>query len=258
MHNYVFVILRHVTKTLNNSDEIWKECYKSIRKFYDNKIIIIDNNSDYSIIKNNIKLDNCEIINCSIFNSRLFSPFYELLNINFEKAIIIHDGVIFQKFVDFSKFEDVKFIWHFNMKKYDDINLIKKQLSVLSNNNILFDIFKNNNFTGCMGCCLAITKDFLMKLENKFKISNLKNIIQNQTDAIAFERTLSLLCFSEKQNLIEDLSFEGEIKHMIWGYSYTDYINNKTVFQVKDWETNENLSIDIKEKSIIKIFGARK
>jgi len=41
-------------------------------------------------------------------------------------------------------------------------------------------------------------------------------------------------------------------------YLDTDYINNKTVFQVKDWETNENLSIDIKEKSIIKIFGARK
>ena len=163
MDNYTFVILRHVTKQLNNSDEIWKECYKSIRLFYNNKIIIIDNNSDYTIIKNDIELENCEIINSSIFNSRLFSPFGELLKINFERAIIIHDGVIFQKFVDFNKFEDVKFIWHFNMKQYDDIKLIEKQLSVLTNKNILFNIFRKKNFIGCMGCCLAITKEFLMK-----------------------------------------------------------------------------------------------
>ena len=62
MDDYTFVILRHVTKDLDDSCEIWKECYKSIRLFYSNKIIIIDNNSDYSIIKNNIELDNCEII----------------------------------------------------------------------------------------------------------------------------------------------------------------------------------------------------
>ncbi len=125
----IFVILRHVTKELDNSDEIWKLCYKSIRQFYTtNKIIIIDNNSDFSIIKNDIELYNCEIINSSAFNSRLFSPFYELLNINFKKAIIIHDGVIFKKFVDFNNFEDIKYVWHFNTKQYDDIDLIGLQL----------------------------------------------------------------------------------------------------------------------------------
>lgn len=258
MDDYVFIILRHVTKDLQNSDEIWKECYKSIRLFYKNKIIIIDNNSDYSIIKNNIELENCETINSSNFNCRLFTPFYELLKINFERAIIIHDGVIFQKFVDFSKFEDVKFIWHFVMKKYDDINLIEKQLSVLTNNNELFNIFRQKQFVGCMGCCLAITKDFLLKLENKFKISNLKDIITNQQDAIAFERTISVLCFCEKQNLNNDLSFEGEIKFMVWGYSYSDYINKQIYFEQTEWDTNKNIVIDITPKSIIKIFGARK
>ena len=87
MDNYTFIILRHVTNRLKNADEIWKECYKSIRLFYTNKIIIIDNNSDYSIIKNDIDLDNCEIINSSVFESRLFSPFYELLHIDFNSLI---------------------------------------------------------------------------------------------------------------------------------------------------------------------------
>jgi len=258
MDNYTFVILRHVTKQLNNSDEIWKECYKSIRLFYNNKIIIIDNNSDYTIIKNDIELENCQVINSSMFNSRLFSPFYELLNIDFERAIIIHDGVIFQKFVDFNNFEDVKFIWHFNMKQYDDIKLIEKQLSVLTNNTELFNIFKKKQFIGCMGGCLAITKQFLMKLEEKYKISNFKNIINNQQDAIAFERTISVLCFSEKPNLINDISFEGEIKHMIWGYNYLDFINKKTIFTHTHWDTQKEVVTDITTKSIIKMFGSRK
>jgi len=256
--NYVFIILRHVTTNLTNSDEIWKECYKSIRLFYKNKIIIIDNNSDYSIIKNTIELENCEIINSSVFNSRLFSPFYELLKINFNKGIIIHDGVIFKKFVDFDHFDDVKFIWHFNMKQYDDVNLIEKQISVLKNNDILFNIFREKQFIGCMGGCLAITKNFLTNLEEKFKISNLVNVINNQEEAIAFERTISILCFSEKPNLIHDLSFEGETKYMIWGYRYSDYINNKKYFEQTEWDTNKKVVIDIDSKSIIKIFGARK
>ena len=258
MDDFIFIILRHVTKDLDNSCEIWKECYKSIRFFYSNKIIIIDNNSHYSIIKNDIELYNCYIINSSAFNSRLFSPFYELLNINFKKAIIIHDGVIFKKFVDFNNFEDIKFIWHFNIKQYDNIDLIGKQLSVLTNNDILYSIFKQKNFIGCMCCCLSITKDFLIKLEDKFKISNLKNIIKNQQDAIAFERTISILCFSLKPELIDDLSFEGEIKYMVWGYRYSDYINNKRYFEQTEWDTNKNVVIDITNKSIIKIFGDRK
>jgi hypothetical protein len=252
MDNYTFIILRHVTNRLKNADEIWKECYKSIRLFYTNKIIIIDNNSDYSIIKNDIDLDNCEIINSSVFESRLFSPFYELLHIDFKKAVIIHDGVIFQKFVDFNIFEDVKYIWHFNTKQYDNVNLIGKQLSVLNNNDKLYHCFKRNEFIGCMGCCIAITKQFLMKLEDTFKISNLKNSITNQEDACAFERTLSILCFSEKPNLINDLSFEGEIKYMVWGYNYSDYINKKIYF-----DTHNKFVIDISTKSIVKIFGAR-
>ena len=109
MDELIFVILRHVTEQLVNSDQLWKITYKSIRQFYNNKIIIIDNNSDYTL-NNNIELVNCDIINSNIYNTRLYSPFFELLTLNFSRAIIIHDGVIFQSFVDFTSFDKVKFI----------------------------------------------------------------------------------------------------------------------------------------------------
>ena len=251
-------MLRHVTVQLVNSDELWKRCYKSIRQFYNNKIIIIDNNSDYNLNNNNIELVNCDIINSKIYNTRLYSPFFELLTLNFSRAIIIHDGVIFLRFVDFTLFDKVKFIWHFDTKKYDNISLIEKQISSLINNTNLFKIFKEKKYTGCMGCCLAITKDFLSVLENTYKLSNLKETIHNQDDAIAFERTLSILCFSLSDILINDISFEGEIKNMVWGYSFNDLKNNIKKFKQIEWDTNKEVIIDIIDKSIVKIFGGRK
>ena len=41
---YVFVILRHIRTTRDN--DLWISSYNSIRKFYTNKIIIIDDNSN--------------------------------------------------------------------------------------------------------------------------------------------------------------------------------------------------------------------
>lgn len=76
-----------------------------------------------------------------------------------------------------------------------------------------------------MGCCLAITKDFLKKIRRYFYDIKTKNIINNQNDAIAFERTIAILCFTLYPGLINDISFEDEIKHMVWGYRYNDYVN---------------------------------
>jgi hypothetical protein len=258
MENNAFIILRKVTKAMENCDAVWQECYKSIRKFYNNKIIIIDNNSDNDIVTTNIILENCEIVSNKHYETRLFAPFYFLINFDFDRAIILHDGCIFQKFVDFSKFKNVKFIWHFDTKKYDEEIIISNQLKLLTNNDELFDTYRKSKFTGCMGCCLAIEKSFLNQIENKYKLSNLVNIINSQQSAIAFERTISIICFSLYPNLINDLSFEGEIKSMVWGYIYKHFVNNEKVFKWIDYDTRQEVEVDISNKSIIKIFGARK
>lgn len=252
----IFVILRHVTKAMDNSNDIWQECYKSIRNFYKNKIVIIDNNSDKTILLLNITLENCEIIDFENYQNRLFSPFLFLLNYDFNRAIILHDGCIIQKYVDFSQFIDCKYIWHFDTKLYDNSYLIERQLNSLENNQELVNIFRKKNFTGCMGCCIGIDKTFLVNMEKKYKISNLKNIIINQEEAIAFERTLSVLCFSLSTNIANDLSFEGEIKDMVWGYIYKHFVNKQKIFNVN--MEGRDKEIDISTKSIIKIFGARR
>lgn len=80
MNETIFIITRHVTQDMKNCDEVWKECYKNIRKFYTNKIIIIDNNSDYDVLKEDILLENCEII-----------------KIHITKIVFIHHFIIYLK-----------------------------------------------------------------------------------------------------------------------------------------------------------------
>ena len=67
--NYGFIIVRHVNSEKTNN--YWIESYKSIRKYYNNKIIIVDDNSNYEYVKINddIKIYNCEIVQ-SKYNSR--------------------------------------------------------------------------------------------------------------------------------------------------------------------------------------------
>ena len=57
--SYVFVILRHIRTTRDN--DLWISSYNSIRKFYTNKIVIIDDNSTINTVDG--KLNNTEIIN---------------------------------------------------------------------------------------------------------------------------------------------------------------------------------------------------
>jgi len=236
----IFVILRHVTES---TKEFYKECYKSIRKFYNNEIIIIDNYSNKELIDNDFVMTNCSIIENKLNpDLRLYLPFYHLLHIDFEKAVIIHDGTIFHEYTDFSNIIDIKSMWHFDTKQWDDFNLITQQLNSLTNSSHLFDILNNRTYFGSLGASLIITKDFLVKLENKYKISNLKNIIHSKPHACAFERTIVILCLSLYPDLKYDKSVCGEIGDMTWGLTLSEYKNSLNIH---------------KKKPMIKLFGGR-
>jgi hypothetical protein len=74
--NYTFIITRHVTNELTG--KYWIECCKCIRKFYNNKIIIIDDNSDPLFIKE-YHFDNLNVINSVFIGRGEFLPFYYMI-----------------------------------------------------------------------------------------------------------------------------------------------------------------------------------
>jgi len=88
----------------------------------------------------------------------------------------------------------------------------------------------------------VITKDAIQTLERAYGLSRLVKIVDNKEDAIAFERTLAVLCYHAFPDMRTDPSFEGDIRNMIWGYRYTNYA--------------EDLS-RVADKPFFKFFGAR-
>ncbi len=241
---FTFFILRFVSTEEHNF--YWQECYKSIRRYYpENEIIIIDNNSNKSLLNHNLTLENCRIIQSEYPNSRLFSPFYEILKLqDIDKAIIIHDGIIFNRHIDFDNtFNNIKFFWHFITHHYDNYNLEMAQLNLLNNKEECIQMYNSKQWYGCLGCITAIDNKFLKLLEEKYGLSILKTAIKNQDDAIAFERVLAVLSYSAYPEISKDLSYEGDISNMTWGVKYDQFIKDNTI------ENN---------KPFFKLFGARK
>ena len=91
-----FIILRYVINELTN--KYWIKCVDSIRQYYpENKILIIDDNSNYDFITDK-KLYKTTVIN-SEFHKRgeLLPYYYYLHNKLFDVAVIMHDSAFINK-----------------------------------------------------------------------------------------------------------------------------------------------------------------
>lgn len=227
MEDFGFIIVRNVSD--KNNDLYWKECYKCIRKFYNNKIIIVDTGSNKEF------LTELELINCDIFytehEKKAFISGYYLMYTKklFKKAVILHDSVFIKEFIDFNSVNQVKFLWHFeHIADQPDKEL--RLLHTLDNNELLINLYYYKNlWKGCFGSMCIITEDFLQILQDKYNFTHLYNIISNHDDWMALERVISLLCTIENSELINNPSLFGDIFYNIyrWGYTMNEYLEEK-------------------------------
>ena len=237
----MFCILMIRKVTAHEFDIFWIESYKSIRRVYpDVDIKILDNKSTHA---STMPLENCDIVETEYSNSRLFRPYHEFLKMSgYSHAVIIHDGFIFNRPIDVESVRNVKFMWHFETHEYDESPHILRQLKTLNNSADLIRLYTSSAWHGCMGCMVVITKDAINTLERTYGLSRLVNIVDNKDDAIAFERTLAVLCYHAFPEVRNDPSFEGDIRNMIWGYRYRHYVENPS---------------RVADKPFFKFFGAR-
>ena len=104
-----FIILRYVMSEKTNM--LWQECYKCIRKFYDNPIVIIDDNSDSKFLTT-LEMTNVTIIQSEYPKRGELLPYYYFLKEAwFDTAVILHDSVFIQAPIKFDK--PNFFLWHF-------------------------------------------------------------------------------------------------------------------------------------------------
>jgi len=222
--NFGFILLRHVNS--HNTNKYWIESYNCIRLYYPNsKIIIIDDNSNYDYITD-IELTNAQIINSEFKGRGEILPYYYYLKYNFfDRAIIIHDSVFIQKYINFGKKN--KFIWHFE-HKWDEDDKEKKFISYLDNNKPLLEFYDNKElWSGCFGGMTVINYDFLKMLNNKYNIIKLIDYIKCRDDRMRFERIIACVFSYENVNTV---SIFGRIhEYMPWGYTFEQYIIDKNI-----------------------------
>lgn len=196
--SYVFVILRHLRITRDN--DLWISSYNSIRKFYKNKIVIIDDNSSINTVDG--QLNNVEIIKSEFNGAGEILPYYYFLKYKWaDRMIFLHDSMFINRpFRDTELEGDIKFHWYFSGKNLGDFRKITNYLSMLTNNTELqaFATDPETTWYGCFGAttiCDLATIDYL---EKEYKIfSTLVLSIRTRKDRETFERVFGIVLYYE-------------------------------------------------------------
>ena len=201
--SYVFVILRHI-KTPRDND-LWIHSYNSIRKFYTNKIIIIDDNSVINTV--NGKLFNAEVIQSEFPGAGEILPYYYFLQHHWaDTMIFLHDSMFLHRtFTDSELHHEVVFHWYFTSNGFDDPRKITNFLSLLPNHKEVVDFYKNpySQWKACSGGATMINHDIVVMLETKYNLFTILSMsLKTRKDRESFERILGILLYFEK--LVED------------------------------------------------------
>jgi hypothetical protein len=226
-----FIILRHVHNTITN--KYWIKCVNSIRQHYpENNILIIDDNSNYEYITEET-LYKTTIINSEYPKRGELLPYYYYLHTKlFDIAVIIHDSVFINTYIDIDMSVDkYKLIWDFTHdwdQTDDEITMIN-----VFNDLELTNFYKNKNlWTGCFGGMSIITHDYLSYINNKYDISKLLDYVLNRHNRRSFERVIACLLQKEgnQQTLLGDIH-----KYCKWGIRFNEIDNYKHLPFIKCW-----------------------
>jgi hypothetical protein len=243
--NTGFIVTRHVNS--EHVNKFWKKCINQIRKYYPtNKIVIIDDNSNYEFIdKDGVDLTNCEVIQSEYHKRGELLPYYYYYkNKWFDRAIFIHDSVFINNKLKTDDVENVKFIWHFEKGEYGYDNE-KRLLSFLNYKDELLDnLLKENKWKGCFGTMSVIEHNYLVHLTEKYNLTELVKHTEGRNDRISIEVVFGIVCNHDKSQLINNPSIYGDIDNPL------DNRNNRadveyTFEQYEEDVNNGNMKADI-------------
>lgn len=232
-NSFGFIILRCVKKIEHT--KMWEKCYDNIRKFYNNKIIIIDDGSDKKLI-NKKKLVNTIIIDSEYIGVGELLPYYYFYKLKpFDIALILHDSMFILEKIKIENY-DIKFLWHFNNHSYDNVYFEILYLKLLNNNSELLSFYnKKNLWDGCFGVASIVKYNYIKLLQDKYNIFILLNSIKNREQRMIIERIFGLLAFYLKKVNFNNHSLYGDIFDYpnMFSYSWNDFINDNFVLDTK-------------------------
>lgn len=239
-----FVMTRHVHSRETN--ELWLECYRKIRKYYPVcQIMIVDDNSNYQWVRipEDIVLTNCFIVQSEyVGRGELLSYYYYHKYHPFEKAIVLHDSTFLNQPIteDILTVESIGFLWTFK-HYYDNVEEEAELIRKLNNTDELLKFHKNpEKWTGCFGVQSILTFSFLNRLVEKYNLFCLLDVVCSRNERYHIERVFAVLCWYE-QPMLSVLYGDIHQYYVGWGYTYDQYVEdsksgkNKHLPFVKVW-----------------------
>lgn len=240
-----FIMIRYVNSETTN--KLWQECYKCIRRFYDNPIVIIDDNSDSNFLTT-LEMTNVTIIQSEYPRRGELLPYYYFLReAFFDTAVILHDSVFIQKPIKFNKVN--RYIWHFTTHQWDNIKGETEYIRKLSNHEPLLDFYNSKEkWYGCFGVMSVITYKMIYDINVKYNFFILLDSIRTRQQRMKLERIFAVILSYESRFKKEDCSYFGDIeKYCPWKFSENYTIENYL-------ESKKNNKINL---PIIKIWSGR-
>jgi len=230
-----FIILRYVNSELTNN--YWIYCYDCIRQFYpENSIIIIDDNSDYDFITDK-NLYKTTIIQSEYPRRGELLPYYYYSNNNFfDIAVIIHDSVFINKYLDFNV-DKYKMLWDFDHSN-DQIEDETKMIKIFNNKDLLDFYSDKSLWRGCFGGMSVITYNYLQEINKQYEIKKLLDFVLTRYNRMSFERVIGCLLQMKKDRLIasdSNVYFDDINKYINFGINFYEKEQYNNLPVIKIW-----------------------
>lgn len=207
--SYVFVLLRHIRHPSDN--ELWISSYNSIRRYYTNKIVIIDDNSQLNTV--NGKLYETEIIPSDYAGAGETLPYYYFLMHRWaDRMIFLHDTMfLYRPFKPEEVDTEGRFHWSFSNN--DSEGRLRSFLPSLRNHKELAPLLSHpDQWRACFGVAMVVGLPVVEALEEKYKLfSTMVMMIRNRKDREMAERLVGLVFFHEGHVTLETCDTFGDI-----------------------------------------------
>ena len=190
-------------------------------------IMIVDDSSNLEYLTTDgVNLENCRVIQSEFPGCGELLAYYYLYKLKpFEKAIFIHDSVFLQQPIAVDEVAEVEYLWDFdNISGVDYPNTVPL-LKALKNTEHDLPAVYNSLKRGCFGVMAIVTTSFLARLQVKYNLFSLVDVIKTRGARMGVERVFAVLC---KLEIPDVKSRFGDIGSYIENYySWNKYLLQK-------------------------------
>jgi hypothetical protein len=216
-----FIIVRHVNSI--ETDKYWKESYRCVRKYFDCKIIMIDDNSNKDFLNSDITLVNCTVINSEYPGRGEMLAYYYFHKLRpFYKAVVIHDSVFLNSKIEIQE----GYLWSFLHGGDEDEKVLSLLPEFNNSSELIAKYLDKSSWVGNFGMMGILNWNTLDNINNKYDLLNVVlKCVDTRSKRQSMERILACALIIETGR--NDAQFGNIHAYVPWGVTYDSYVRGE-------------------------------